>query len=110
MQTPSLEPLLNEEDFLAELVNLDRGLSATQRTPLPPVARHQTLDPYPGLPSAVLTPEPEQPETTEEELDAAPSIFWRVAVAAMFVLMVGVGAASAAVVFHDRVARLLAAW
>ena len=108
MQTPSLEPLLNEEDFLAELVNLDRGLSATQRTPLPPV-QQKVLDPFPGLPSAVLTPEPEQGVATEE-LDAAPSIVWRVVAAAMFVLMVGVGAASAAVVFHDRVARILAAW
>jgi hypothetical protein len=108
MQTPSLEPLLDEADFLAELANLDHGLAATRRTPLPPVER-QATDPYPGLPSAGAAPEREQ-HVADEEHDAAPSIVWRVTAAAMFVLMMGVGAAGAAVLFHDRVARLLAAW
>ena len=105
MQTPSLEPLLDEADFLAELVNLDHGLAATRRTPLPPVER-TAFDPFPGLPSPVLTPEPERHVATEEP-DAPSSFIWRVTAAAMFVLMMGVGAAGAAAVFHDRVARIV---
>jgi len=106
MQTPSLEPLLDEADFLAELVNLDHGLAATRRTPLPPVERPAAFDPFPGLPSAALTPEPER-NVAAEEPDAPSSFIWRVTAAAMFVLMMGVGAAGAAAVFHERVERIV---
>src|SRR2546430_8785344 len=92
MQTPSLEPLLDEADFLAELVNLDHGLAVTPRTPLPPVDRTAVFDPFPGVPSAVLSPEPEQHVSTEEP-DAPSSFIWRVTAVAMFVLMMGVAAA-----------------
>ena len=109
MQTQSLEPLLDEADFLAELVNLDRGLAVTRGTPYPS-PQQKRFDPFPGLPSPVLAPEPEPHETITEEPDAPSSMVWRVAAAAMFVLMMGVGAAGAAVVFHDGFARILAAW
>ena len=106
MQTPSLEPLLDEADFLAELVNLDHGLAVTRRTPAPPVER-QAFDPFPGLPVPVAaTSEPERHMAT----DAPPSIVWRMTAAAMFVLMMAIGAAGAAAVFHDRFARILSAW
>ena len=106
MQTPSLEPLLDEADFLAELVNLDHGLAATRRTPLPPVDQTAVFDPFPGVPSAVLSPEPE-PNVATDEPDAPSSFIWRVTAAAMFVVMMGVGAAGAAAVFHDRVERIV---
>jgi hypothetical protein len=106
MQTPSPEPLLDEADFLAELVNLDPGLTATQRTPLPSVER-KVFDPFPGLSLRVAAPEPERHVETTGEPDAPSSIMWRVTAAAMFVLMMGVGAAGAAAVFHDRVERIV---
>jgi hypothetical protein len=39
-----------------------------------------------------------------------PSILGQLAAAAMFVLMMGVGAAGAAVVFREQVARIVANW
>ena len=106
MQTPSIEPLLDEADFLAELVNLDHRLAAPRRTPLPPV-EPRAFDPFPGLPSAALTPERERHVATTEDPDAPSSMLWRLTAAAMFVLMMGVGAAGAAMVFHDRVERIV---
>ena len=57
--------------------------------------------------------EPERPTEratfVEEHEDDSPAV-GRVAVAGMFVLMMGVGAAGAMLVYHERVARILAAY
>lgn len=102
-----MDTLLDEADFLAELVNLEDGM------PLKP----SVYKPISDLPIAVrATPPGKFPEPaphadpTHEEDEAGPTIGGQIAAAAMFVLMVGVGAAGAALVFHERVVRILAAW
>jgi hypothetical protein len=52
----------------------------------------------------------EADDASAEEGDAVVSLPGRMAAAAMFVLMMGVGAAGAAVVFHTQVARIIATW
>jgi hypothetical protein len=52
----------------------------------------------------------DEPKAVADEPEDRPSIAGQVAAAAMFVLMMGVGAAGAALVFHEQVARILAIW
>ena len=52
----------------------------------------------------------DEAEPAAVEVQETPSILGQFAAAAMFVLMMGVGAAGAAVVFHEQVARILATW
>ena len=113
MDTPTADSLLDEADFLAELENLEVGLSALRGSPQPN-AQH----PYEALSAlpAPIRPYEREPERTLEPLEPAeernepPTLLWQVAAAVMFVLMMGVGAAGAAVVFHERVTHILATW
>jgi len=89
MHTSTGGSLLDEREFLAELAQLEKGMTTRRRTPLAPA----TTD--------AAAPEVEHAE---------PSLRWRLAALAIFVFFVGVGAAGAAVVFHEQVARILAIW
>jgi len=109
MQTSTGESLLDEADFLAELATLEDGLSAERRSPRPVESPNDTagVQAMFGLPAPVWAPEPVTPAV---ERDLPLSLVSQVMAAAMFVLMMGVGAAGAALVFHDRVSQLLALW
>ena len=99
MNTAGSESLLDEADFLAELASLENGLPEKRRSPL-------------ALPESALPPPAPMAEAyvdvDDAEDDDSP-VLGRFAAAGIFVLMVGVGAASAVLVFHERVARILAA-
>jgi len=113
MQTASSDSsLLNESGFLRELASLDDGLTTK---PQPPAAAGaMRYEPLPDVSTPVRTMPPgmfaDVPEPAAAEIDDAPSVLGQFAAAAMFVLMMGVGAAGAAVVFHEQVARILATW
>ena len=104
--------LLNESGFLRELASLDEGLTTKRRSPLPAVEKR--YEPLPDVSASVRTTPPGMfvDETEPAAVDVAepPSILGQAAAAAMFALMIGVGAAGAAVVFHEQVARILAYW
>jgi len=94
MQTLTGESLLDEAGFIAELATLEDGLTTTRQSPL-------------TTPPGMFV---DESGPAADELEEAPSVLGHLAAAAMFVLMMGVGAAGAALVFHDRVARILAIW
>jgi hypothetical protein len=111
MQTVAPNSLLNEASFLAELASLDRGLTTKRQSPVPDV--EQRYEALPDVSGPVRTTPPgmfadESEPAAVVELHEGPSVLGQVAAAAMFVLMMGVGAAGAAVVFHEQVARILA--
>jgi hypothetical protein len=95
------ESLLDEADFLAELATLEDGMTTRRRSPL-------ALEDHAY--EAVSREPAFEPLTLSEEREGAPSLLQQVAAAAMFVLMMGVGAAGAALVFHAQVARILVLW
>ena len=104
MHTVTSESLLDESDFLAELSSLERGLpekppSVSAVLELPEPARITSPGKFWDHP----LPAPAAPV----EDDDAPFL-GRLATAGMFVLMMGVGAAGAALLYHERVARILA--
>ena len=113
MHTVASESLLDEADFLAELALLEHGLPEKRQPLLADEAR------LPDVLAPVRTEkpgkfwEPERPTEratfVEENEDDSPAV-GHFAVAGMFVLMMGVGAASAMLVYHERVARILAAY
>jgi len=109
MQTSTGESLLDEVDFLAELETLEDGLATRMRSlqHVEAPAASGGRDAVFHVPAAPWAPVDDVPAV---EPEAAPSMLSRVMAAAMFVLMMGVGAAGAALVFHDRVSRLLALW
>lgn len=101
------ESLLDEADFLAELSSLEHGLAEKPRprtellelsTPARTTAPGKFFEPV-GKPA--------EPAPSVEEEDNSP-VVGRLAAAGMFVLMMGVGAAGAMLVYHERVARILA--
>jgi hypothetical protein len=106
MQTIATDSLLDEADFVAELATLEDGMTMKPRE-------------Y-ALPSEVLAPvstrppgkfvDAQEPSARVEATDGDSSAMRQIAAAAMFVLMMAVGAAGAAAVFHERVARILATW
>jgi hypothetical protein len=112
MQTIAPDSLLTETSFLAELASLDEGMTVKRRSPLPAVEQ-RAYEPFPELPVPVRASPPGM--FADEPLAAAdvedgPSALGQLAAAVMFVLMMAVGAAGAAVVFHEQVARILAVW
>ena len=112
MDAPTAELLLDEADFLAELATLEDGLTTGRRSPLP--VEDRAYDAVSNLPAPIRTYERTVERTFEpiadEERDEPPTLLRQVAVAAMFVVMMGVGAAGAALVFHAQVARILVLW
>jgi len=106
MDTVPTESLLDETDFLAELATLEDGMTLTPR-------RYEAPS---ELLAAVRTRPPGkfvETRDTPDSIDPAddvPSVMQQIAAAGMFVLMMAVGAAGAAALFHDRLARILAAW
>ncbi len=86
VQPTKPESLLDAADFLAELEGLEDGLTNGRGSPRP------------------VTP------VVDDVAGDESTMVGRIALAALFVLMMGVGAAGAAAVFHERVARILASW
>ena len=101
------ESLLDESDFLWELSSLENGMTENRRPP--------SLSSVQEPPGPVRTAPPgkfvdDVPRATsdpifEDDDSAGPG---RLATVGMFVLMVGVGAAGAMLVYHERVARIIA--
>ena len=131
MQTQTAaESLLDEASFMAALGNLEAGLTSPKRPAqsiVPPVATpvavakksiDTSLDsfdwPAPVKASGMFVDDEEPAEPVMDGVGSpivqGPSLLWRATAAAMFVLMMGVGAAGAAAVFHERVARIVAVW
>jgi len=108
MRTATAKSLLDDADFFAKIETLDDGLTE-QHCPQPvePPVGSDCFEARYDLPPFVLTPEGPVPA---EKRDGPPTPVARMVAAAMFVLMMGVGAAGAALVFHDRVSRLLDLW
>jgi len=120
--------LLDEDSFMSELKNLEVGLTSVRKAPIP--IDEDGIDSVGlamfDLPEPVRTPgmfvdgkdavvdddERVTPgiDGVEKVIVHGPSLLWRMTAAALFVLMMGVGAAGAAVVFHERVARIVASW
>ena len=103
--------LLNESGFLRELESLDNGLLTQRRSSLP--VAEQRYEPMPDSSPARTTPPgmfADEPAEAAVEVAEGHALFGQFAAAAMFVLMMGVGAAGAAVVFRDQVARILVTW
>ena len=104
--------LLNESGFLRELASLDNGLTTNRKSPLPVV--NERYEPLPDVSTPVRTTPPgifaDEPAPAAPEVEQTPSFAGQLAAAAMFVLMMGAGAAGAAVVFREQVARILATW
>ena len=103
----STDSLLDEADFLAELESLDVNVAAKRQSP----------DVIPDLDGPVRTLPPgkfaDDPQTggffaTAEDAGASGLGLSGVATVGYFVLMTAVGAAGALLVFHNRVALLLA--
>jgi hypothetical protein len=91
--------LLDEADFLAQLGTFEDGIPAQRRE----------SKPIPGLPTP-LRMTPNRSVHDDDDGDAGPTIMEQIAAAAMFALLIGVGAAGAAMVFHERFVRILARW
>ncbi len=117
MQAATAGSLLDEVGFMAELGNLEAGVASTRNTArrVEPVDLDTSFDwPAPvGLPGKFA--DTERPvarmiDGVGNEIVEGPSVLWRLTAAAMFVLLMGVGAAGAAAVFHERVARIVATW
>lgn len=101
MQTHAGESLLDGAGFLAELKTLEDGLSA------PLVEQRANVPFFDDLPAPGQAAAAGRAVFAEDEPESAPSLLTQVMAAVMFVLMMGVGAAGAVLVYHDRVARLL---
>ena len=126
MQTAIADSLMDEATFMAELGDLTAGLASLRKSPQ---SLEMTLEAAVVLPKKVSAIDsfdwpapiespgmfvddeaPVEQVTDGNEFVHGPSLLWRVTAAAMFVMMMGVGAAGAALVFHERVARIVAAW
>ena len=88
--------LMDENSFMSELKSLEAGLTSVRKASSPIEDHTERLTP--GI------------DEVGQAIVHGPSLLWRMTAAAMFVLMMGVGAAGAAAVFHQRVARIVAAW
>ncbi len=130
MQTAIADSLLDEATFMAELGDLTAGLASLKKSPqsldlpmdaavvLPKKASAKNLDSFdwpapveaPGMFVDDEAPIERMTDGVGNAIVQGPSLLWRVTAAAMFVMMMGVGAAGAALVFHERVARIVAAW
>ena len=108
METAAMDSLLDEADFLAELGNLEQGMTTTRRstladTPMPDTgaaARTTPLGKFIDEPAPAPTP----------EAGAAPEpvfVISGVVAFGFFLLMTVVGAAGAALMFHNRFALML---
>ena len=102
------DSLLDEADFLEELGNLEDGMTVKRREyePIPDLTTPVRATPLGKFPEPA--PVAAVPDVDDER--AGPTMAGQIAAAAMFVLMMGAGAAGAAMVFHERVVRILAAW
>ncbi len=130
MQTAIADSLMDEATFMAELGDLTASLASLKNSPqsldmplaaavaLPTKSSAKNVDSF-DWPAPIEAPgvfvDDEAP--VEQTIDGVgnafvqgPSLLWRMTAAAVFVMMMGVGAAGAALVFHERVARIVAAW
>jgi hypothetical protein len=105
IRTKTTDSLLDEMGFFSELATLEDWMTAQPRTYTSP---SETLGPIRIRPHGKFADNPEP--SADVGADDGPSLLQQIAAAAMFVLMMAVGAAGAAVVFHERVARILANW
>jgi hypothetical protein len=105
------QSLLDEDEFMAELGNLERGLTSSRPRGQATNPRPVALDfrAGPRKPGMFVEDEPVAGQA-DDVAPARPTLMWRLTATAMFVFMMGVGAAGAAAVFHERVARIVASW
>jgi hypothetical protein len=108
MHTVAQDSLLDESDFLAELSSLEHGMAVKPRPLSEPT---EMPSPVRMFPPGKFVDEPQSYAAIVEDAEGdqgndAP-VLGRLAAVGMFVLMMGVGAAGAALVFHDQVARIL---
>ncbi len=114
------QSLLDEVGFMAELGDLEAGLTSTRHTSPPAgVKIDSSLDtsfdwPAPVTMSGKFANDDPAPKPMTDDVGCpiveGPSVLWRVTAVAMFVLLMGVGAAGAVAVFHERVGRIVATW
>ena len=110
METVAAGSLLDEADFLAELAGLEQGLTEKQRSADVIRELHTPIRtrPFGKFIDDPLPKEPAIPQAAAPApVEAAPAGFSRAAAVGFFVLMTVVGAAGAALVFHDRFALLV---
>jgi len=105
MDTATPESLLDEADFLEELASLEDGMTVKPRQY---AATSEVLAPVRTRPPGKF--EATEPPQHMPAVEDGPSAMQQIAAVAMFVFMMAVGAAGAAMVFHERVARILASW
>lgn len=104
MHTAAQESLLDESDFLAELSTLEQGLPHKQPSASSVFEMAVPVRLSPPR-TSIDEPRPEPPTASED--DDSP-VLGKLASVGMFVLMMSVGAAGAALLYHERVARILA--
>jgi hypothetical protein len=104
--TAAPESLLDEADFLEQFASLEDGMTAKPRQY---AATSEVLAAVRTRPPGKFVEAIEPPQQMAAA-EGPPPAMQQIAAIAMFVFMMAVGAAGAAVVFHDRVARILAAW
>ena len=113
MQTAKAHSLLDEVGFMAELGSLETGGLTSAKTSRTADAKAEAkidagLDTSFDWPARGAAPAAFVDDEAAE--DEGPSLLWRLTAVVMFVLLMGVGAAGAAAVFHERVARIVATW
>jgi hypothetical protein len=101
MQTVAPDSLLDEENFLADLVTFEEGM-AVKRT------RESLQDLSPPIRTAALGKFVDAVVATAGEGEGRSAQIGQAAAATIFVLMMVVGAAAATAVFHERVGLILA--
>jgi hypothetical protein len=107
----AVESLLDEAEFVTELQRLEQGLAVAPKRisrALPALDAMADL-PRPPKAPGVFAHDVERDDALDVPA-ARPSLLWRLTAAVAFVCLIGVGATGAAVVFHDQVSRLVAAW
>ena len=113
MSTISDHSLLTESGFLKELASLDEGLTVSRRSPAS-AAVEARYEPLSDVSTPARTTPPgmfaDHAKPAAAAVPEGPTLLGQVAAAAMFVLMMGVGAAGAAVIFRHQVERILANW
>jgi hypothetical protein len=102
MQTVAPDSLLDEENFLADLVTLEEAMTAKPRT------RESLQDLSTPIRTAALGKFVDPVVATAGEGEGRSAQIGQAAAAMIFVLMMVVGAAAATAVFHERVGLILA--
>ena len=108
MRKVTPESLLDEADFIAELGSLEHGMTENRQPPSLSSVK-EPPGPVRTAPPGKFADDVRSRAASEPvfEDDDSPA-FGRLATVAIVVLMMGVGAAGALLVYHERVARIIA--